>query len=188
MESEDILKKGLDDFRIEFKQENNDFYFISSYNGPIKNQIDRAVDLSITVPKDIKSISCQLDVGKIKIHDDIKCELKLKINMANIDINRFDGIISLEADMSDLRISGGRLKDGSNVKINMGNIQVKAELEEGCYDFDTNMGNIDLSFPAKSDINLETIGTVEQNEFISSSSLVSLRVRSGMGRIEIKKY
>jgi PBP1b-binding outer membrane lipoprotein LpoB len=188
MGSEEILKKDLDGFRIEFKQENDDFYFISSYNGPIKSQIDRAIDLNVTIPKDIKSISCQLDVGKIKIHDDIKCELKFKINMANIDINRFDGIINLKADMSDLRISGGRLKDGSNIKINMGNIQVKAELEEGSYNFDTNMGNIDLSFPSESDINLETIGTVEQNEFISSSNLVFLRVRSGMGKIAIKKY
>jgi len=184
----DLLEKELEGFKVDIEQQGDDIFYQTSYKGHMKNQIDRAVDLKIFIPKKIKSIDCRLDLGKIKIYDDLECELNMTINMANVDINRFEGKINLDADMCDLRISNGRLDADSKVKINMGSIQIKGEYQGGSYDFDTNMGNVELNIPAGLKVSLETVGTVEANEIESGDYPVALRIRSGMGKIALKKY
>lgn len=185
---EELVEKEFKDFRIEWKQQGDEISFYTSYNGKRKDPIDTAVDLKIYIPKRIVSINCKLDLGKIKIYDDLVCELGFKIYMANVEINRFEGKINFDAHMGDLRISNGCLDKDSKVRIDMGNILIKAAYMEGTYDFSTNMGNIELNVPSDLKVSLEAAGTIEANETEPGNHPVVIKARSGMGKIALKKY
>lgn len=188
VEPRDELYKMLDGFNISCSGENEQITFKSKYKGPIKNPLDSSIDLEVYIPKKITSLNLNLDIGRIRIYDDMKCSLNAKINMANIDINKFEGKINLNADMCDLRISSGILSDGSMVKVNMGNIHINTAYEsKGHYNFHTGMGNIDITTPAGQKISFENIGSVEINEFESGLFATIVELRSGMGKIAIKK-
>lgn len=189
IQTKDVLEGKLKDFDVSIKQEGSKVEFESRYKGKIKNPADRSVDLKVFIPKKISSFNIKLDIGKIKVFDDIKCNLDVLVKMANVDINRFEGVVNFNADIGDLRIAGGKIYQGSNIKINMGNIQIKAEYEdEGNYCFETKMGNIDLSLPGNSLVTFENVGTTEVNDFPSGSYKTKVKLLSGMGKIAIRKY
>ncbi|MDO8610327.1 MAG: hypothetical protein Q7R95_07290, partial [bacterium] len=155
----------------------------------IKNPISRSVDLKIYVPQKISNINCKIVSGKIKIFDQIKCNLNIEMNMVNTEISVFKGKIVLKGDKGDLRINSGQLLPDSFVKLNNGSIIIKAELaSQGKYDFETDIGNVDLTFPKESKINIENIGMLDVNEFISEDATTKVSVVTGMGKITLKKY
>ncbi len=159
------------------------------YEGPNKEPLDKSVDLKIYLPKKVQSIKYKLDIGKIRIFDDAKYDIFADLNMANIEINNFEGRLNLEGEMSNLKISGGLIKNGSVVKLNMGNINIKAECEtNGCYEFRTKMGNIDIDLPLNSKVSFENVGYVQINEFETEDHPTKIKLGSEMGRICISKY
>jgi hypothetical protein len=187
--TEEFLKKKLGDFNIDIKEDDSKISFKSTYKGSIKNPIDRSTDVRVYVPRKTGSIDCNLKLGKIKFYDDVKCDLGFKIDMANVDINRLVGKLTLNADMCDLKVSGGRLFDDSSVKINMGNIYIKSEFEdEGIYTFDTGMGSLEVNLPDGSPVSFECIGSLEVNEFSKVGYPSKVSLRSGMGKIAVRKY
>jgi len=182
------LEKMLNGFNISCTGENGRITFKSEYKGPIRSTVDISIDLKVYIPKKITSVNCKLDIGRIRIYDDMKGSLNVAVNMANVDINKFEGKLNLNADMCDLRIGSGMLADGSLVNVNMGNILINARYEkEGRYNFHTGMGNIDITAPAEQKISFESIGCVDINQFESGSFPVKIELRSGMGKIAIKK-
>lgn len=190
IQTQEVLEKDLEEFVVYIDDtEDNKVYFKSRYNGSIKNPADAGTDIKIYIPKKVKYLSFKLDIGRIKIYDDIECEMDIEVNMANVDINRFEGLVNMTADMGDLKISGGRIMSGSSVSTGMGNIRIKAE-HEGVGDFvyKTDMGSIELLLPSRSNVCFESIGSLEVNEFSAYSSPTKIKVKSGMGRISIKKY
>jgi hypothetical protein len=187
--TEEFLKEKLDDFNIDLKEDKGKIIFKSTYKGSIKNPIDRSTNVRVYVPRKTGSIDCNLKLGKIKFYDDIKCDLGFKIDMANVDINRLVGKLTLNADMCDLKVSGGRLFDDSSVNINMGNIYIKSEFEdEGIYTFDTGMGSLEVNLPDGSPVSFECIGSLEVNEFSKIGYPSKVSLRSGMGKIAVRKY
>ncbi|HEX3029952.1 MAG TPA: hypothetical protein VHT34_11770 [Clostridia bacterium] len=183
------LQDKLANFVIQTSSKDSSIYFSSRYKGRINNPADKSTDVKIYLPKKVKSISLALDVGKVNFYDDIACNLDIKMDMANIDINRFEGKINLKGDMGNLRIGGGRLSGESTVDVNMGNIDIKSIYDvNGNSSFSTKLGNILLQFSKKSRISIESIGDLKQNDFINSKYLSKVRVESGMGKIEIKEY
>lgn len=189
VKSKDKLKKELDNFDISIKQENNRVILMSEYHGKIKSPIDYRVDFKIYIPKKIHSLSLKMDTGKVKFYDDIDCFLRTDVNMANIEINRFEGVIQARANMGDIRITCGSMKSGSSIKTDMGNINARSKIESsGEYSFETGIGNINLVFPKTSAIKIESVGNLEVNEFSTSTSGAKVKVCSEMGKISIKKY
>ncbi len=183
------LQDKLANFNIETSQKDSSIYFNSSYKGRINNPADKRTDVKIYLPKKVKSISLSVDVGKVTFYDDIACNLDINMDMANIDINRFEGKINLKGDMGNLRIGGGRLSGESTVDVNMGNIDIKSIYDtNGNSSFSTKLGNILLQFPGKSRISVESIGDLKQNDFINSKYTSKVKVESGMGKIEVKEY
>ena len=186
------LNRELDNFKIEVKDsDENNIFFGWKYKGEKKNRgiLDHSVDVTVYLPKRVENIKCQLDIGKIKIDDDLKCNLFLELNMANIEINKFQGKLYLKGDMSNLKISEGLLSNGSEVKINMGNINIKAGYETyGTYSFETKLGNIDLNIPSNSMISFESSGYIQVNEFELQEYPTKIKLKSEMGRICINKF
>jgi len=186
---EDKLKEGLKNFDLIINEGESGVEIKSVYSGPVKNPADRSFDAKIYIPRSHDTINLLLDTGKIKIFDDIKCELNVRVNMANIDINRIEGTLKVEGDMCDLRVSQGELRSGSYAKVNFGHIRVKAKLEEaGTYDFETRTGNIELSLPEKTKINLDASGTIDAEDFENADDGIRIRAHTGMGNVSINKY
>ncbi|NSW90522.1 MAG: hypothetical protein HPY74_07565 [Firmicutes bacterium] len=190
----DIKNDNLNDKLKNFKiiadcKEEKDVLFEWKYEGPKKGVLDQSIDLKVYLPKKVESIKCRLDIGKIKIYDDLKCDIFADLNMVNIEINRFEGKLNLKGEMSNLKLSSGMLKSRTEVKINMGNINIKAEYEiNGSYYFETKMGNVDLVLPLNSMVSFENTGYVQVNEFKAEGYPTKIKVKSDMGRICINKY
>ncbi|MCR4434631.1 MAG: hypothetical protein QHH06_00085 [Clostridiales bacterium] len=188
-QKKDFLEKKLNGFSTAITQSKNSITYRASCKGGIKNPGDKRIDLKVYIPKQVQSIKLKLDTGCIKFYDDIKCRLDADIDMASIDINRFDGLMNIKGDMCSLRMGSGVLKGGSNVTVNVGSIELKAQFEEnGKYNFETGMGNINLSIPSGQNVNLECMGAVETNEFTPGPFSTRISVKSGMGKIFIRKY
>lgn len=185
-----VLDKRLKGFSIVLEKDRHEVSFRSAYRGYLRKDEDRSLDLRVYLPQRVEELNLKLDRGKIRMYDDIKCQLKADVNMANLSINSFKGYLDIKADVCDLRIDNGRILNGSRVLVNMGSIRIRAEFEkDGDYSFVTNTGDICLLLPADSNVGFETTGIVEANEFTNSAGLpAGIKASSGMGKIEIKKY
>jgi hypothetical protein len=162
-EEKDVMQKKLDDFTIDTGTEGSKVFFNSRYKGPIKSPADKSVDLKAYIPKDISSVSYRLETGSVKVLDNLKCNLNADIDMANTEINRFEGKLSFKANMGNLKIAGGKIEKGSKVLIDQGNINISSEFDnEGEYNFETGMGNIELFLPSDSRVSFDNIGTERQ--------------------------
>jgi PBP1b-binding outer membrane lipoprotein LpoB len=189
IQSKDILEGKLKDFTVDIKQEEENLVFTSGYKGEIDNPIDRSLDLKMYIPKKIKNMDLKLDSGTINFLDDVDYDVKFDADMADITINRLNGKIELKSNIGNVSIKSGRIKANSNIVEGVGNINIKSEFEENSgYNIETNIGNVDLALPEKSHVSFETVGTLELNELPSSSNNLNVKVRSGMGKISIKKY
>lgn len=184
-----ILKNELNNLQIKIKAEHETMTLESFYDGKIKNPMDYGLDILIYLPEEISTVKCNMDLGKIRFLDKFKGNLLMKTNLVDIEINDIEGRITISGDMGDVRINQGFMLSESSVKLNNGNILIKAKIEQkGEYTFKTEIGNIDLAFPETSEIHFENVGTMKSNEFTSKGHGVKVRTFSGMGRAVIKKY
>lgn len=185
----EILREKLNNFDIDIDKNDDKVFFKSEYKGKDKNPIDRSIDLRMYIPKSVSNLNLKLDIGNIKFYDDIKGTLNADINMANMEINRFVGVVNVKGDVGNVKISSGRIKGESSIIKNIGSISVKAEFDEkGQYVFKTGTGNIDLMLPENSKVSFESVGTLEVNELSDFGYPTKVQVESSMGKIAIKKY
>jgi hypothetical protein len=188
LESKEILESKLKDFNITEENSDNKVTFISKYKENIKSPQDIMTDLKLTLPSEMKALNIKVDTGTIKVYSKIKCDLKLDINMVNTIINSFEGKINLKGDMGNLTIVKGKINKDSSVVVNMGNISINAEYDEdGIYDYETDVGNIDLKIPEDSKISVESSGVIEGNKFVNKLYKTKIKLRSDMGKITINK-
>ncbi len=186
------LEKKLKDFKIETNGSESVISLVSRYEGDKNNPIDNSIDVNIYVPRNSRDISLKLNTGTIKIIDSIKCNLKTDVKMANVDIASMEGEIQALAQMGNIRIGSGRILKNSNIKLEQGNISVKADLSKmSDGQFETGLGNIELQVEKNSLIEFETIGEVEINEFknmVMEDVSGKIRLSTSMGKISIRKY
>jgi hypothetical protein len=184
------LEKRLKEFKLDATQQDNTVAVSSEYRGHAENSERAIMEYRVFIPKkSLDTFDLRLDTGNIKFYDDIKCNLNVQVNKANIDINRFEGIITLSADTGNLCIAGGKIGKGSDIKVKMGNIQIKAQYEDGAnYRFQTGMGNIELDIPEESRVCVESIGTIDVNEFLYEDYSTRITLLSDMGKIAARKF
>jgi len=183
-EEKEALKEKLEDFEAKISESQNKVVFMSEYKGNAVNLADRSLDLKVFIPKDTRSIYCKVDLGTIRVFDDLRSDFKAEVKTVNVDINKIEGKVNLEGDMGNLNIYEGLLKRGSSARVNFGNITIKAAFEEGSeYSFETGVGNLELKLPEKSKVFIQGLGNVEVNEFDDDSYSTRVRLNSGMGRI-----
>ncbi|MGI6778397.1 MAG: hypothetical protein ACOX7R_10410 [Acetivibrionales bacterium] len=187
--TQEELKKEMDYYNISIEESGNSIVIDSKFRGKIKNPTHYSADFKIYIPKEVDSICLKLDTGKVTFYDDINCVLLADIDTANVTINRFDGRIEASFCKGDMRIASGKLERSSCIKTDIGNISVKSEVDDnGEYTFQTGIGNIELFFNKESNIMVESIGNLETNEFLQSSSGPMVKAYSNFGKINIRKY
>lgn len=188
-QSKSLLEEKLKDYDIKTSEDKGKVTFTSRYKGSIKSPADKGVDLKVYLPKKVDSVSFKVDTGSISFIDDMEGTVTGEVKMADVKINRLVGSIHLNGDLCSIRIENGKLTGKSDIKVNMGNIAVKAGYEEGnAFSFITGMGNIEFAAPSSSQINIEPAGTVKINEFPYISSITKVNLKTEMGEITIKKY
>jgi hypothetical protein len=189
IEDKDTLKEKLNDFNIDMGSDKDRIFLNSRYRGSIKSPADKSADLKVYIPRKTSSIHCRLDLGTIKILDNIKCSLNADVDMVNTEISNFEGKLHYKANMGNLKIGGGKFENGSNIELDQGNIIVKSELESGGkYKMETGIGNVDLMIPADSEVSIENMGPVEINEFKDAAYPGKILLSTKMGKISIKKF
>jgi hypothetical protein len=199
----DVILEKLEDFKIDIKNENEKVALISRYKGDRKSSIERSSDFKIYVPKDIEIMNYKVDRGNIRIFDDIRCSLNAQLNNANLEINRFIGVLNVTGNTGNVKVLGGKMSGSSSVITNNGNISIKSEFDEnGEYTFNTGRGHVDIYAPSDSRASFETMGELELNEFTDRKTLMLLtdseeklsdqlgkvRISSGIGGISVRKY
>lgn len=185
----ELLYKKLKDIQIEYKYENNLITYFSKYRGGIENSKDKSLALKIYLPIKTRNIKCKLDFGTIKFFDQINCNLNMEMNHADAEIDMIKGKVNVTSGRGEVRINNGELYPESFIKINTGNLNIKAALMyRGKYNFEIGTGNISLALPKTSKVFFENLGTFTTNEFISQESPTSIRLVTDMGRIIVKKY
>lgn len=186
-EREELTRK-LEEFELATSVDGSTAMLQFRYKGSPKNPADTRVELKVYIPRKTARLALSLSSGKIKVYDDINCELSMVLGTVNTEINKLDGKITAEADMGDIRIGGGRLHKESEIKLGMGNIRIKSEPEEGSYAFKTGLGNIELDLPGNTGLTLLTAGNVRLNEFETGAEAVLITAESEMGEIIARKY
>jgi hypothetical protein len=182
------LVEKLKNFDINIFQNENRINCEIKYKKKIKNAADISSDLILFIPKKVKTVQIKMDIGTVKMLDDLETDLNLETNMVNVDIKRLKGKLNLKGDMGNLRLENGKLKSDSSVSLNLGNIEIKSEYEEGRYEYKTGTGNIDLEISKEASISFENLGTVEANDIKQGDYQTIIKNSTDMGRITIKKY
>ena len=187
--SQEELESDFKKFNITTEYKADKILLKFKYDTNKLNPENQSIDIRMYIPKNIKSIDFKLSSGKIKIYDDLNCNIFADLNMASMDIKKMNGILNFKGEMSNIKISCGTIKNGSIVKVGTGNIDIKSEYEEGgYYEFETNTGNIDLSISSNFNISFESTGFVQMNEFKMGEFPTKIKVKSDIGRICINKY
>lgn len=181
-------KKTMEDLDKILKKY-HDKYEEKEKNGYITiNNEDIISDVTLTIPKSMNLIVNQKS-GSLKIID--RFEAGLIVNAVNVssEINEIQGNLQFIGDNGYVHVNSGRLTDGSSVSLKNGNIIIKAEcIKNSKYDFQTVKGNIDLSFPVSSDINIQSFGTVQNNQFTGVDGSILMNVSTKIGKISVNGY
>lgn len=182
------LEERLKDFNIDVTSDGGKVVFKSEYKGNIKSSEDKMLDLRVYIPRKVKSIREKIDKGYIKFMDDMKCSLEVEAKTAHIDINRINGSIKLNVGTGNIRISSGILRDNSQIQVETGNLFIKSEYDNNakCV-YETKTGNVELYLPKDLQLGVEYLGTIDVNEFSKFKSEGDIVVKSGVGKISLKK-
>ncbi len=186
--NKETLEEKLKDFKIDINQEKDKITFSSEYKGKNRNSEDKMLDLRIYMPKSVKSLTQNVEKGYIKFLDDIKGSIKISADMAQVNINRADGDFHINVNTGNVIIGGGRIRKDSSITTHTGNIMVKTHYDKDSNSrFETKTGNIELAFQNNLEVGIESIGSLEINEFGDMNRDVKISVVSGMGKISIRK-
>lgn len=207
--TKELIDKKLENFHIDIDTDDDTVFLKSRYKGEKKDSCSVVVDYTIYMPKSIDYMNCKIGTGKIKLFDDFKGVLNAELDKADIEINRFNGVLNISGDEGNVKISEGRMSGNSKVIKKIGNINIKCEFDiKGDYDISTGLGHIDLLTAADFAGDFETVGELANNEFtqnerkdaIASSSnkqvynpnsdkkKAKVRLKSELGKISIGKY
>lgn len=169
------------------KDSNGKIMFKCPGDGNFKGLYDVRTDVVIYIPVRTKSVNIRVEKGSITFHDDMKCDVDINANTAGIKINRLNGRIRIDGKVGNVRISSGKLKNGSQIRIGSGNLYIAAdEYQPGKYSFETERGNITVINPKKSEVTYENLGIVKEICNSDPDHAVKISLRSDIGEISVK--
>ncbi|HBN82242.1 MAG TPA: hypothetical protein DDZ89_00175 [Clostridiales bacterium] len=125
---------------------------------------DHHPHINIYIPPTVEQITILHEKGTLLFNDDITAQLTVKGNKSDIKVNYIQSLLNINVSEGNVSIMKGILPQGSNITVEVGNINVCADLEDGEYLFSTEYGNIDFRSNTKG-VNLSAIGYTRLNDF-----------------------
>ena len=200
--STERLAKELESFSVEVQASDKEVAFSSAYSN--RNRTEGEIELRVYLPKKTDHIEVLCKKGNLKLFDDMEGELVIQADMLNVDINRLDGKLNCSIKEGDVRLTAGKLTDGSMIETRKGNIRLKAEYDPaGTYCFIAREGLLDIFVPKNlntefiDDIPVEYVETkgssgeyagTGRSEDESNRDIASFRLVSGIDRILITRF
>lgn len=188
-DADSIKEKMLEAGYTSYSIENNNGKIMFKYpgNSKIKDLYDVRTDVVIYIPIRTKSVNIRAGKVSITFHDDVKCDIDISVNTAGIKIGRLNGRIRIDGKVGNVRISSGKLKEGSQIRVGSGNLYIAAdEYQPGRYSFETEKGNITVINPKKSEATYENLGVVKESCYSGPDHTVKISLRSDIGEISVK--
>jgi|GEM_PF-3596900 len=183
------LQKFLEKFKVEVKIKEGICYITVNYNGKIKNSNDVLTEIELSIPRRINSLEILQDKGNFIIQDLFEGNINATLDTVNTEIKSLSGGLILHCTKGNVYLNSGKLAGGSEVKVDSGNLRVKAECQKKCdYTFETKTGNIELTFPRETELTLDIYGTISHNQFAGSEGDINVKASSKLGKISINCY
>ncbi|ACL74883.1 hypothetical protein [Ruminiclostridium cellulolyticum] len=187
--SDEALQELLKKYSVKPNQKEKTMYITVAYGGKIKNPQDFYTEIKLTIPRNIKNIFIKQDVGSISVEDKIDGNITGDVDSVNTEIKAMNGKLSWTCDTGSFRLGSGKLFSDSTVNIKAGNISSKAECQNNSqYLFKTDAGNVELSFPADSDVTVDSYGTLQNNQFTGINGNIKIKASTKMGKICVNGY
>ncbi|HHV58758.1 MAG TPA: hypothetical protein GXX49_00385 [Clostridiaceae bacterium] len=200
--SEKELKEELlSNIRINEEESSKNLCIDIAYYGSPKYGKKCSANVVLYLPREWRHFSIKLDRGELNLIDDFRGVMNAELGTVDVNIRSFFGLLDIRNDRGNVCISNGKLKTGSRICCNTGNVSIKSDLEErGNYEIGTGFGDIRLLFPYGKFLEINSIGNMIKNEFAladnvatshnhsSSGNPVQVNIRSSAGSISIEKY
>ncbi len=187
--TDEQLQKLLNKFSVKSTVKDNICYISVDYDGNIKNSNDIFSEVKLTIPRRINSIELVQEQGSLVVEDKFEGSIKAELEAASAEIKALYGSMLIHCENGNFRLNSGRLTRASEVKIEKGNIYVKAECEgKSTHSFETRTGNIELTFPVTAAISLDTAGTISHNQFTGSEGDIKVNASTKFGKLSINGY
>jgi hypothetical protein len=184
---EDSIRKNILAAGYSIKSDNAKIVFKYPGNKKSKDLYNVSTNVIVYIPVRTKNINIRVEKGNIIFHDNVKCDIDINVITAGVNISRLIGRLRIGGKVGNVRISSGKLKDGSHISMETGNLHIAAEeYQPGTYTFETEKGNITVIIPAKSEVTFENLGIVRENYSSASEHAVKISLRSDIGEISIK--
>ncbi len=188
-QTEEQLAKRLEKFSTETKTENGTCFIEVDYEGKIKEQDDVYSDVKLTIPRRIKELTIHQDSGSLRVEDKYQGGINAELVKVNTEIKSLYGLLNLQCEEGNIRLNSGILSNDSLVKVNSGNINIKTACQNNSvYTFQTNRGNVDLTFPKDAPINMDVYGTVTNNQFTGMEGNIAVIASTKFGKISVNGY
>jgi len=145
--------------------------------------------ITIKTPALFKSITIKAKNGTFNIYDDIYCNMNMDITGITAEIEKISGTITAIGDKSSIYISSGKLKNGTDIQLENGNIDIIASLEtKGTYVFKTRTGYVNLQLPLNTQAFINTEGYVARNDFdLNTKTQLDIIIGTVIGKTSIIK-
>lgn len=145
--------------------------------------LDLVPHVNIYIPSNVEQITLLHKKGTLLFNDDVTAQLTVEGNQSDIKVNFIQSLLNINISEGNVSVMKGNLPKGSNIAVQVGNINVCANLEDGDYRFSTDYGNIDFRSNTGG-INLSAIGYTRMNDFPAyQSGKTSVTLDSKVGFI-----
>lgn len=183
------LEKLLKEFDVTNEERKNAFMLSVEYRNKIAKNQNIYSDLKITIPKRIKNLNITQKSGSLAIEDKYEGNLTAQLDEVNSEIKSMKGQLKLKCKNGNVRLNSGKLQNRSYADVDAGNIFIKTECQQKSnYLFKTNAGNVDLNFPVSSDILVQSLGTILNNQFSGMEGTIKIETSTKMGKISVNRY
>lgn len=187
-EEREYLLKRLDGFKLDIGAEAGRVYLKSGFTGG-RGHVEGLADFRIYIPKKTAAIRLVQKDGSLHFLDDFNGDISVEAGDLAVDINRLEGKLTCKLDRGDVDVSSGELGNGSSVRVENGNIRIKAAFEEaGSYNIGTGFGILDLCLPEETNAVFEAYGMLEAADFSEGERPSRFRLESKTGKISIQKF
>lgn len=184
--TEEQLQKLLEKFNVETSVNEGICYISVNYSGKIKNSKDILSEIELIIPRRINSLEISQDKGNFIVQDYFEGNINASLNTVNTEIKSLCGGLIIHCKKGNVHLNSGKLAGGSEIKVDAGNLYIKTECQrKSNYSFETETGNIELTFPKATELTLDAFGTISHNQFTGSEGDINVKAISKLGKISV---
>lgn len=177
-EKKEILNKI--EFIVEEDKENLKLGFINKEIEKIKKEYGFKkinFDIKIKAPKNIELVDIEVNVGELKIENFIG-QLDIVANVGTVELNNIESLIDLEVNVGEVTTKDLKLKDNSNIVLNVGDIELNI-IELGNLDMEVNIGEQRINVAEEIKYNMIKNGK-RPSDFDSKLPTINLEITLGI--------